>query len=271
MSVVAYPYADRALSRRLERAEGESAAAFVDARARIDPSVGAVWREVAGAYAMFDGPLSPVTQTFGLGLFEPARDADLDAIESFFAERGAAVAHEVSPMADPALLAMLPARGYRPIELTTLLHRPVHRGVASSPTEVRVRVIDPSEASRWAALAAAGWGEQPALGDFMRDFGRVSASARGAVSFVAEIGGEPIATAMLALRGDVAVLAGASTIPAFRNRGAQNALLAARLAYAAERGCEIATMGAAPGSTSQVNAERNGFRVAYTRVKWLRG
>jgi hypothetical protein len=29
-------------------------------------------------------------------------------------------------------------------------------------------------------------------------------------------------------------------------------------------------MCAAPGSASQRNAERNGFRIAYTRVKWQR-
>jgi hypothetical protein len=27
-------------------------------------------------------------------------------------------------------------------------------------------------------------------------------------------------------------------------------------------------MGAAPGSVSQRNAEKNGFRIAYTRTKW---
>jgi hypothetical protein len=27
-------------------------------------------------------------------------------------------------------------------------------------------------------------------------------------------------------------------------------------------------MGAAPGSASQRNAERQGFRIAYTRMKW---
>ena len=27
-------------------------------------------------------------------------------------------------------------------------------------------------------------------------------------------------------------------------------------------------MGALPGSASQRNAERNGFRIAYTRIKW---
>ena len=66
----------------------------------------------------------------------------------------------------------------------------------------------------------------------------------------------------------VALLAGASTIPSARNRGAQRALLEARLRHAASQGCDLAMMGASPGSTSQKNAERQGFRIAYTRIKW---
>ena len=40
--------------------------------------------------------------------------------------------------------------------------------------------------------------------------------------------------------------------------------------YAASHGCDLALMGAQPGSGSQRNAERHGFRIAYTRVKWKR-
>jgi hypothetical protein len=40
------------------------------------------------------------------------------------------------------------------------------------------------------------------------------------------------------------------------------------LKFAAEKGCKIAMMGALPGSQSQRNAEKNGFRIAYTRTKW---
>ena len=58
---------------------------------------------------MFDGVGSPITQTFGLGLFSPPTDAQLDEIEAFFRDRGAEVFHEVSPLADPAVLAMLPS------------------------------------------------------------------------------------------------------------------------------------------------------------------
>src|SRR5262249_60217995 len=90
----------------------------------------------------------------------------------------------------------------------------------------------------------------------------------GARRFPAEHDGRPIATGALSLRGRVALLAGASTIPEGRGRGAQHSLLAARLAYAVEQGRDLAMMGASPGSGSQRNAERHGFRIAYTRTKW---
>ncbi|WP_217701060.1 GNAT family N-acetyltransferase [Hymenobacter sp. CRA2] len=90
----------------------------------------------------------------------------------------------------------------------------------------------------------------------------------GSHSFLAELDGQPIAAGGLFIHDDVALLASASTVPEGRRRGAQSALLAARLLYAAAQGCRLAMMGAAPGSQSQRNAEKNGFRVAYTRIKW---
>jgi hypothetical protein len=48
----------------------------------------------------------------------------------------------------------------------------------------------------------------------------------------------------------------------------QGALLEARMRYAWEHGCDLAMMVAEAGSNSQRNAERQGFRVAYTRMKW---
>jgi hypothetical protein len=38
--------------------------------------------------------------------------------------------------------------------------------------------------------------------------------------------------------------------------------------YAFDHGCDLAMMVAEAGSDSQRNAERKGFRVAYTRMKW---
>ncbi|HEV2765518.1 MAG TPA: GNAT family N-acetyltransferase, partial [Pyrinomonadaceae bacterium] len=106
------------------------------------------------------------------------------------------------------------------------------------------------------------------LEDFMEGLAQVSAKRTDAVSFLAELEGRPVAAGSLSICEGVALLAGASTVPEGRRQGAQSALLDGRLRYAAERGCDLAMMCALPGSASQRNAERHGFRIAYTRVKW---
>ena len=107
------PFSDLALARRLERAEGRSNVDFVEARAKLFPDSGAEWIEVAGAYAIFDGIGSPLTQTFGLGVFDPVTRADMEKLEDFFQRRGARVHHEVSPLAEASLPALLNERGYQ--------------------------------------------------------------------------------------------------------------------------------------------------------------
>jgi GNAT superfamily N-acetyltransferase len=102
----------------------------------------------------------------------------------------------------------------------------------------------------------------------MLDFAPVLAQASGMHAFLVEADGEPIAAGSMFIEGKVVLLAGASTVPEARGRGAQRALLATRLNWAAHRGCTLAMMCAQPGSQSQRNAERAGFQTAYTRLKW---
>jgi GNAT superfamily N-acetyltransferase len=120
----------------------------------------------------------------------------------------------------------------------------------------------------WAQTSAKGWIELTEFADMILEIVSISAMKAGACSFLAEIEGQPIATGAMFIHDGVALLAGASTIPEWRRRGAQLALLESRLSYAAEKGCDLAMMCASPGSASQRNAERQGFRIAYTRVKW---
>ncbi len=265
-------FADLGLSRRLEAAEGQSCAAFVESRARLQPSVGATWRRIAGAYVMFDGVGSPLTQTFGVGVHQPPTAEDLAEIEAFYGKRGATVFHEVSPIIDDGTLALLNARGYRPCELTSVMFRPIARDLRLTNAvshAVQVRAVGPDDADDWVATATRGWSEFQEYAAMMEELSRVSVATKGTTSFLAELDGRPVAAGGLSVREGVGVLAGASTVPEARRRGAQNALLEARLRYAAEAGCDLAMMCAKPGSASQRNAERNGFRIAYTRIKWM--
>ena len=61
----------------------------------------------------------------------------------------------------------------------------------------------------------------------------------------------------------VGLLGGASTIPRFRRRGAQQAIMDARLDYALRAGCDLAMISAGPhGGGSERNAARQGFHTA---------
>ncbi len=265
-----YPLSDLTLARRLERTEACANASFVEARAALDPASGAVWMEVGGTYAMFDGRESPLTQTFGLGLFADLEPRDLERLEAFFRERDAPVNHEVSPLSGVPLVRELADRGYRVAEQTSVMYQPIDLDALSPPSPaIDVRPIHADQADEWAATAATGWSsESPALEAFMRGLGRISVRAEGTTAFLAWLEGRPIAAAALRCTDGVALLAGASTVPAARKQGAQQALLHARLHAARANGCDLAMMCAAPGGPSQRNAERQGFRIAYTRTKW---
>jgi GNAT superfamily N-acetyltransferase len=86
--------------------------------------------------------------------------------------------------------------------------------------------------------------------------------------YLARIDGEPVGGALLSLDADIGYLANASTLPAYRGRGVQTALIARRIADAAAAGCKTVCSGAAFGSQSQRNLQRAGLQVAYTKAVW---
>ena len=64
----------------------------------------------------------------------------------------------------------------------------------------------------------------------------------------------------------IAQFCGAATLPAFRRRGIQTALLRRRLRDARGAGCDLGIMAAQPGSRSHFNAQRQGFSLLYSRA-----
>ena len=227
----AFPFADLALSRRLERAEALSNARFVESRARVFPPSAACWIEVAGAYALFDGAASPATQTFGLGMSQLPEAGDMDRIEAFFTQRGAPIYHEVSPLADDKLAPMLTARGYTPFEFTSVLYRPIdHAGLKPCATAeedvthgsgvapgvkpstvaqrsgvaqgfspaISVRLVAKADVEIFAQTSAAGW-SHAGIDEFILQMAQVNAASEGVSLFLAEADGRPIATAAVSM------------------------------------------------------------------------
>ncbi len=225
--------------------------------------------ECGGACAVFDGIDSPVTQTFGLGIFGEVNEVTLGTIEDFFKQRGAPVFHEVSPLAGIDAIKLLSERGYRPSEVSNVLYRRVESPAELLGSNIHVRVIREDEAQLWTDINTRGWShDHPEYREFLSSFGAILTARQDSRCFLAVIDGVPGGAGALSFHEGVALFAGAATIPEMRRRGLQGALLRERLRYASENGCDLAMMAAIPGSESQRNAERNGFRVAYTRTKW---
>jgi hypothetical protein len=157
------------------------------------------------------------------------------------------------------------------VEFTSVMYRSIRQGTdfhLSRNERIRARPIRRDEVEVWAITNSKGWGELPEFAGFMSELGQITPHRRDATLFLAELDGHPIAAGVLCTSSGVALLAGACTIPEGRRQGAQLALLDSRLSFAARLGCDIAMMCAQPGSPSQRNAERHGFRIAYTRIKW---
>jgi len=87
--------------------------------------------------------------------------------------------------------------------------------------------------------------------------------------YLAEIGGEVAGLGVLHVADGAASMANGLTVPKYRNRGAQSAPLHRRIADAAALGCDLLVSQRSPGTTSQRNRLRAGFRIAGTKAWWV--
>jgi GNAT superfamily N-acetyltransferase len=265
-------FIDFEFARRLEMAEAFAARACAEAAHQLNPKLEVAVEEIAGGIAVFTGIGSPITQAVGVGMNGSVTDEELDRLEKFYASRGAPVALELCPLVDPSLYELLAKRGYQLREVSNVLFRNVAAGESfAEPVEgLATRPASPDEESLWALTVAQGFAEHFPVTQSILDVMVGFFHRADACCFLAFVGKDVAGGAVVSAHEGVAGLFGASTLPAFRRRGVQSALLAARLAWACEHSCTVAVSIALPGSASQRNIERFGFRVAYTRTKLIR-
>jgi GNAT superfamily N-acetyltransferase len=260
---------DVALARRLEYAEAQAGAAAAEGLARLRPSSGAAVERIAGGYAMFAGANSPITQTIGAGLGGPVSGDEFARLEAFYREKNEPIRFEACPLADPSLFEHFAAGGYRVTEFSNMMVCPLPaRSCAQADRDVEVTRAGEAQIDLWNLTVAQGFSANAPVSADLLEVMKVFALAPGVECYLAIVDGRVGGGATLSIRDGVAGLFGASTLPAFRNRGVQSALLRARLARAQEAGCDLAACLAQPGSSSQRNILRQGFQVLYTRVKF---
>jgi len=259
------------LARELELAEAGTAVRCVESAKSEGSGDGFAVERIADGFAVHCGPDSPVTQAVGLGLHGPVSDEEFDRLEAFYFSRREAVRVETCPIADATLMKHYNQRGYHVSEFSNVMVRSAGEDAkAELPPGMEIRVAANDQLDSWAETVSEGFGEgrprSPEIVSIMRTFAQVP----GTECCLASIDGRVVGGATLAVRGRIAGLFGASTLPEFRKRGVQTALLRWRLHRASELGCALAMSIALPGSISQRNMSRVGFQTLYTRVKFER-
>jgi len=262
-------FVDLEFARRLEMAE-MILPDCVEAVRRHAPDKPNAAENIAGGIAFFGGVNYPANQIVGMGLYGAVTSDDIDRVEHFFRSRGVASTVVVSPLADESLRNLLGERGYRIAEFNSVLIRTIARHEEYAPPDgIVIERVTPETARPWMRAIAKGFSQDVEVSEEI--FGGFAALP-GALAFLARIddtvvggcGGRVIPEAR------IAALFGAATLPEYRGRGVQSALIALRLYEASKAGCEYAVVSTNPGSGSQRNMERRGFRLAYTKAVMTR-
>jgi ribosomal protein S18 acetylase RimI-like enzyme len=218
---------------------------------------------------IFAGLGSPIGRATGVGLDRAFTAADLDRVEQFYRAHQAPAQVDLCPMHRPEVFELFKDRGYAIAELNNVLFRrlDVEEEFPTPPSgcEIRRSLMDEAEAA--GAIVESAFfpeGAPEAFRGLIAPFYQMDR----ALAFVASIAGKLVAcgTGLVIPEHRVFALCGAGTLAEFRGRGLQTALLRARMAAAVEAGCEYAVVVTQGGTISQRNAERLGFRVAYSKV-----
>lgn len=262
-------FVDKALARRLEACEEMPQVLYARVFQKTRPAIGAAEEEVCGGHMIFAGLGSPIGRATGVGLDRPFTAEDLDRVEQFYRLHQAPSQVDLCPLHEPAVFEMFKKRGYGIAELNNVLYRGLDRDekIPAAPAGCEIRRGVREEAEALSAIVERAFFPDGAPEAFT---GLITPlyQMEGAVTFVARVEGKMAAcgAGLVIPEHRIFAVCGAGTTAEFRGRGLQTALLRARLAAAAEAGCEYAVVVTNGGTISQRNCERLGFRVAYSKV-----
>jgi GNAT superfamily N-acetyltransferase len=256
-------------------ADDIEAAASADLYAAAPAALGFRSERVGGATVLLAPrvPVSYFNRVIGLGGHAPATQRELDAAIELF--RSAGVDDfwvHLTPAARPAQLKdWITERGLKPPPRRSwakFLRGPEPASAEARP-DVQTRAAVAADATGVARVATTAFGLPPFLGEWFanvvgRDGWRV---------LVAHVDGQLAATGAIFVRDRTAWLGMGATLPEYRRRGAQTALLAARIAAAAAADCTVLATEtgesiAGEPNPSLANIRRAGFTQACSRLNY---
>jgi GNAT superfamily N-acetyltransferase len=212
------------------------------------------------------------SKALGFGFTEPITADLMDRVISLYREEGnsAAVIQIAPTVLPPDWPEICRRQGIQADSPWFKLACPIEDFRPGAETDLHIERVGSEHATDWARATLNGFGMPLDLEDMVAP----SVTDPYFRPFAAWDGDEIVATANLFVHGQVASLNAAATLPSHRNRGAQSALIAARVAEAADAGCRwlAAETGKPNGgevNPSLNNLQRAGLKPLYERENWV--
>lgn len=257
---------DLKLVRLLESTAARASLDLVVALRTLDPKSRAEGRDFRGGALIAMGPGRYVNRAIG-GTLDELSAADVDEIEHFFIERGLPPMVELSSWAPPSTLAEFARRGFVSRWFRSVFALTPTKTVAADPTPFAIESVGDLDVERWIGVFNKGFeAEHGQALEANDEIGRAGFILANSQTFLACLDGQPVGCGSVQVVDGVAWLGGAATVPAFRQRGVQAALVAHRLRIVAEAGCELAAVTALSSGPSARNIVRFGFQHIHTQV-----
>jgi hypothetical protein len=204
----------------------------------------------------------------GFGTFATASQHAIDAVLRHYDRVGSVARFEVIvPATAAADLRLLERNGFHDVATAFQCH------VRTTARPPRIRGFDGLTITRasgrnaetYAKLASRGFGDHRSrIGQvFEHGWVRQIRRDRRVAAFIGRVDGADAATGVTILRPDIAGLYSGSVLPAFRGRGVQNAMIAARLAHGWSHGLRSFYSWTVPDGSSAENLRDEGFRTRF--------
>ena len=192
-------------------------------------------------------------------------------IIEFYNKKEIPVKFEISPShISFELLEQLTRAGFYQNDFHTSLYTSLPPSLNLSESPISVRRLEKNEMDTFAEIYIAGFEMPGFLKSGIAQNNAILFDSENWYFYLASLGGVPAGIGVLFIKDGAGTLAAAATIPSFRNKGVQNALIIERLKTAKLMGCKLVTGQAKFGSTSQNNMEKAGLSIAYTKAIWIK-
>ncbi len=194
----------------------------------------------------------------------------VDSILEFYRQRDIPIRFEITPAhTSNELLATLANKGLFQYDFHTVLYSIDYKISEKYNPLISIRTLGKSEFDLFADIYTSGF-EMPAfLKEGVAKNNEVLHNNPSWTFYLANYQNKPAGIGVLFVSDGIGTLAASTTVPNFRGKGIQKALIIKRLEQASSLHIQMVVGQARYGSISQNNMEKLGMKVAYTKAIWI--